>query len=114
MEARGINLNIIASQNNPTSESYNSTYTSLMERVSHQTTNKFLNPQMKNQPRLDLDQKTPAKKSLHSATHHQLKQQLHHQQHQEPLTLTIEENPKSYHQQTHTTLASLLLAKNNN
>jgi hypothetical protein len=109
----GMNLNMIASQSNPTSELNDSTYMNLTERVSHQTMNKFLNPQMKNQLHLDPNQKIPAKKSSHSATHHQLKQQLHHQQHQEPPMLTTEENPESYHSQTHTTLASLLLAKNN-
>jgi hypothetical protein len=110
----GTNLNTIAPQNNPISESNNSTYTSLMGRVSHQTMIKAPNPQMKNQPDPDPNQKALARKNSCNNTHLQLEQQLQHQQHQEPPTLTTEENPESYRSQTHTALASLLLAKNNN
>jgi hypothetical protein len=46
--------------------------------------------------------------------HRQLSKNLHHQQHQTPATHTSEEDPGNYHHQTHTTLASLLLARNNN
>jgi hypothetical protein len=105
---------MIAPLNNPTSESHNSIYMNLMEKAFHQTMNKYLNLQTKNQAHLDPDQKVPAKKNSHNNTHLQLQQQLQHQQHQELLMLTTEENPESYHSQTHTTLASLLLAKNNN
>jgi hypothetical protein len=114
MKAPGMNLNTIASQSNPILESYNLTYMNLTERAFHQTTNKLLNPQMKNQQHLSQNQKTPVTRSPHNTMHQQLKKQLQHQQHQEPPTLTIEENPKSYHLQTHTTLALLLLANNNN
>jgi hypothetical protein len=113
MEAPGTNLNMIAPLNNLTSESHNSTYTNLMEKVSHQTMNRSLNPQMKSQPNLDLNQKVPAKNSRNDM-HLQLKQQLQHQEHQEPSMLTTGENPESYRSQTRTALASLLLAKNNN
>ena len=113
MKGTGTNLNTIVSQSNPILELNDSTYANSMEKASHQTTSKSPIPQTRNQPHLDLSQKSPVKKSSHNATHHQLKQQLHHQQHQEPSTLTTEENPKSYHSQTHTALALLLLAKNN-
>jgi hypothetical protein len=114
MKGTGMNLNTIASQSNPILESNNSTYTNSTEKASHQITNKVLNPQTKNQPHRDLNQTVPAKRNSHNDTHLQLKQQLQHQQHQEPLTLTTEENPESYYSQTNTALALLLLAKNNN
>jgi hypothetical protein len=105
---------MIASQSNPTLESNNSTYTNSTEKASHQTTSKHPIPQMKNQPCPDLNQTVPVKRNSCNDMHLQLKQQLRHQQHQEPPTLTTEENPESYCSQTHTALASLLLAKNNN
>jgi hypothetical protein len=113
-EALGTSSNTIVPLNNLTLESHDSIYTNLMEKVSHQTTNRSPNPQMKNQPDLDPNQKVPAKRNSHNDMHLQLKQQLQHQQHQEPSMLTTEENPESYHSQTHTALASLLLARSNN
>jgi hypothetical protein len=110
----GTSLNTIASQNNPILESNDSTYTNSMEKVSHQTTIKVPNPQMKNQPHPDPGQTVSVKSNSHNDMHLQLKQQRQHQQHQEPPTLTTEENPESYHSQMNTALASLLLAKNNN
>jgi hypothetical protein len=114
MKGTGTSLNMIASQSNPTLELNDSIYTNSTEKVSHQTTNKLPNPQTKNQVHLDPNQKVPAKKNSHNDTHLQLQQQLQHQQHQEPLMLTTEENHESYHSQTHTALALLLLGKNNN
>jgi hypothetical protein len=114
MEVTDTSLNTIASQSNLTSESYDSTYTNSMEKVSCQITNKSPIPQTKNQLHLDLSQTVPAKKNPHNDVHLQLKQQLQHQQHQELPTLTTEENPENYHSQTHTALASLLLARSNN
>ena len=105
---------MIGPQDNPTLELNDSTYTNSTEKASHQTTIKVPNPQTKNQLHPDLNQIVPVKKNSHNDMHLQLKQQLQHQQHQEPPTLTTEENPKDYHSQTNTTLASLLLAKNNN
>jgi hypothetical protein len=113
-KASGTNSNMIASPRNLTSGSCDPIYTNLMEKVSPQTMSKSLNPQMKSQQHPDHNQKTPATMNLHSATHRQLNEQLHYQQHQNPPTHTTEENPESYCQQTHTTLALLLLAKNNN
>jgi hypothetical protein len=52
--------------------------------------------------------------SQRSAMHQQLSKSLHRQQHRQPAMHTMEENPESYHLQTHTALALLLLAKNNN
>jgi hypothetical protein len=85
-----------------------------MEKASHQIMNKAPNPQMKNQALLDPNWKVPVKKNSHNDMHLQVKQHLHYQQNQELPTLTTEENPESYHSQTHTTLALLLLARNNN
>jgi hypothetical protein len=110
----GTSLNTIASQSNPILELNDSTYTNLTGRVSCQTTIKVPNPQMKNQLHPDLNQTVPAKRNSHNDMYLQLKQQLQHQQHQEPPTLTTEENPESYCSQMNTALASLLLAKNNN
>ena len=107
----GTNSNTIASPRNPTSGSHDLTYTSLMEKVSPQTTSKSPNLQTKSQQHPNHNQKNPAMTNPHSAMHHQLNRQLCYQQHQEPVMYTTEENPKSYHQQTHTALASLLLAK---
>jgi hypothetical protein len=114
MKGIGMSLNMIVPQDDLTLKSNNSTYTNSMVSVSHQTTSKDLIPQMKNQLHLDLNQTAPVKRNSHNDTHLQLKQQLRHQQRQEPLMLTTEENPENYHSQTHTTLALLLLAKNNN
>jgi hypothetical protein len=114
MRGIGTSLNTIVPQNNPTLESNDSTYTNLMERVSHQTMSKHPIPQTKNQPHLDLNQTVPVKRNSHNDMHLQLKQQQQHQQHQEPPMLTTEENPESYRSQTHTALALLLLARNNN
>jgi hypothetical protein len=114
MKGTGTSLNMIASQSNPILELNDSTYTNSMEKASHQTMNKHLIPQMKNQLHLDLNRTVPAKRNSHNNMHLQLKQQQQHQQHQEPPMLTIEENPESYRSQTNTALASLLLAKNNN
>jgi hypothetical protein len=109
-----MSLNTIVPLNNLTSESHNLIYMNSTEKVSHQMTNRSPNLQTKNQPDLDLNQKVPVKRNSHNDTHLKLKQQLQHQQHQEPPTLITEENPESYRSQTHTALASLLLAKNNN
>jgi hypothetical protein len=114
MKAFGTNLNMIAEQRNLTLGMNDPTSMSSMEKVSLQTTNKSLNHQTKNQQYPDHSQKTPATTNQCSVTYQQLSKNLHHQQHQEPPTYTIEENPESYHLQTHTALALLLLAKNNN
>jgi hypothetical protein len=115
MKATGTNLNTTSEQGSHTSGSNIPTSTNLTERVSHQTTNKYPTHQMKNQQCQDHSQKTPVTTTnQRSVTHQQLIKNLHHQQHQTPVTHTMEENPESYHHQTHTTLASLLLAKNNN
>jgi hypothetical protein len=76
MKGTGMSLNMIASQSNHISESNDSTYMSSTEKVSHQTTIKVPNPQMKNQLCPDLNQIVPAKRNSHNDTHHQLKQQL--------------------------------------
>jgi hypothetical protein len=81
MKGTGTNLNMIASQSNPTWELNDLTYTNSTEKASHQTTNKHLIPQMKNQPHLDLKQTVPAKRNSHNDMHLQLKQQQQHQQH---------------------------------
>jgi hypothetical protein len=114
MKISGTSLNTIASPRGHTLGSNDSTYTNLMEKAFPQTTSKPLNLQTKNQQLPDHNQKTPVMMNPCSPMHHQLNRQLRHQQHQEPLTHTTEENPESYCQQTHTTLALLLLAKNNN
>jgi hypothetical protein len=113
--ATSTNLNMTLKPESHTLESNDSTSTSSMEKVSHQTTNKYLNHQTKNQQHQGHSQRTPAMTTNQcSATHQQLSETLHHQQHQTPATHTIEEDPESYCSQMNTALASLLLAKNNN
>jgi hypothetical protein len=85
-----------------------------MEKAFHQTKSKHLNHQMKNQQHQDHNQKTLVTMNQRSTTHQQLSKNLHHQQPQTPATHTTEEDPESYRSQTNITLASLLLAKNNN
>jgi hypothetical protein len=75
-EVTGTSLNMIVPLDNLTTGPYDLTYTNSMEKVSHQMMNKFLNPQMKNQPHLDPKQIVPAKKNSHNDMHLQLKQQL--------------------------------------
>jgi hypothetical protein len=100
-----------------TLESNGSISTNLTEKVSHQTTNPYLNHQTKNQQHPDRSQKTlvtPATENQCNDTHRILSKNLHHLQHQSPATHTTEEDPESYRHQTNNTLASLLLARNNN
>jgi hypothetical protein len=114
-QTTGTNLNMTFEQEDHTSESNDSTSTNLMEKVSHQTTNKYLTRQTKNQQYQEHSQRTPVTMTnQHSATHQQLSKDLRHQQHQTPATHTTEENPESYCSQTNTALASLLLARDNN
>ena len=114
MKDIGTNLNTTPEQESLTSELNDSISTNSMERVSHRTANKHLNLQMENQQHQNQSQRTPATTNQCNAIHQQLSQSLHHQQHQSPATHTTEENPESYHSQTNTALASLLLARNNN
>jgi hypothetical protein len=114
MKISGTSSNTIASPRSPTSGLHDLIYMNLMEKVSPQTTNKSPTLQTKSQQHPNHNQKIPVTTNPCSTTHYQLNEQLHYQQHQEPPTHTTEENPKSYCQQTHTALASLLLAKNNN
>jgi hypothetical protein len=98
-------------------ESKDSTSTNSTEKVSHQTTNPYLNHQTKSQKHPDLNQKTlvtPATENQHNDTHQTLSKNLRHQPHQSPATHTTEEDPESYRRQTNNALASLLLARNNN
>jgi hypothetical protein len=115
MQTIGMNLNMTSEQESHTSGLNVPTSTNLMERVSHQTIKEYPIHQMKNQQHQGHSQKTLATTmNQHSTTHQQLNKNLHHQQHQTPATHTTEEDPGSYHSQTNTTLASLLLARNNN
>jgi hypothetical protein len=114
-KAIGTNSNTTPEQGSHTSESNDSISTNSMEKVSHQTTNEHPNHQTKSQQHQDHNQRTPViTMNRHNATHRQLSENLHHQQHQTPATHTTEEDPESYHTQTNITLASLLLARNNN
>jgi hypothetical protein len=114
MKTTGTNLNMTSEQESHTSGLSNPTSMNLTEKVSHQTTNKYLNRQTKNQQHQDCSQSTPVTMNQHSTTHQQLSKDLHHQPHQTPATHTIEEDPESYYHQTHTALALLLLARSNN
>jgi hypothetical protein len=113
MEGTGTNLSTITHQEDPTLESYNPIYTTLMETASLQKVNQSKNHQMKNQQHCDQHQRKLVIKSLHSGSHLQLSKQLCSQQHQEPSTHMAEQNPQDYRQQTHTALALLLFARNN-
>jgi len=114
MKAIGTSSNMTPEQEGHTLELNDPTSTSLTEKASHQTTNKYPTHQMKNQQHRDHSQRTPATTTnQHSTMHQQLSKNLHHEQHQTPATHTTEENPESYRSQTNTALASLLLARNN-
>jgi hypothetical protein len=114
MKAIGTNLSTMSELRNHISGLSDLTSMNSMERVSHQTTNEYLNHQMKNQQHRGHSQKTPAMTMNQcSVTHQQLSENLCRLQHQQLATHTMEEDPESYHHQTHTALASLLLARNN-
>jgi hypothetical protein len=110
----GTSLTMMSEQEDHTLESNDLISTNSTEKVSHQTTNKHPNHQTKNQQHQDQNWKTPVTTNQHNDTHRQLSRSLHHQQHQSPATLTMEEDPQSYHPQTNNALALLLLARNNN
>jgi hypothetical protein len=105
----------MSKQEGHTLKSNDSTSMNSTEKVSRQTMNEYQTHQTKNQQHQDHSQRTPVTMTNHhSATHQQLSKNLRHQQHQTLATHTTEENPESYHFQTNITLASLLLARNNN
>jgi hypothetical protein len=115
MQTTGTNLNTTSKQESHTLESNGSTSMNSTEKVSHQTTSEYPTCQTKNQQHQDHSQKTPATMmNQPNAMHQQLSKDQCHQQYQTPATHTMEENPESYHSQTNTALALLLLARNNN
>jgi hypothetical protein len=119
MKATGTSSNTTPRQEDHTLGSSNPTSMNLMEKVSHQTVNepqnKDQNHQTRNQQHHGHSQRTPAMTTnQRSTTHQQLSRDLHHQQHRTPAIHTTEEDPESYHHQTHTVLASLLFARNSN
>jgi hypothetical protein len=90
-KAIGTNSNTTPEQEGHTLESNDSISMNSTEKVSHQTTNKYPNHQMKNQQHQDHSQRTPATTmNPHSDTHQQVSRSLCHQQHQTPATHTTE------------------------
>jgi hypothetical protein len=104
----------MSEQESHTSGSKDSTSTRSTEKASHQTMTQHPTHQTKNQQYQGHNQNIPVTISQCSAMHQQLSKNLRHQQHQTPATHTMEEDRESYRSQTNTTLASLLLARNNN
>jgi hypothetical protein len=113
MEGSGTSSNMIAQQENHTSELHELTSMNSTEKVSPQTMNTSQNHQMKNHQHCAQYRRVPVTRNPCNASHLQLSRQLSHQAHQEPPTHTMEQNPQDYLQQTHTALALLLFTRNN-